>query len=399
MDNSRFLAGAAVGILLATLAGCGGGDGGGEAPPPQPEPLPWPPGSTSQAAIATTNASSLAANVVASGDSATAILGVSIESGGATQNQSGGLMGVALRLSRTLRDTVIRAEQGGSSPRAVTGALVDGVCESGSIGTTGTFGSDGTGTVTVSFNNCLTDGVTLSGPATLRVDHFEMAMDMATDFTLSFTRLALRGSALNIDAGGSLRWLLTGTGCCGVGVTFERYEITANLVSLNNGTGKMTKTENLLLVNEERLTATSMSLTSVVTGRVIDQDLKYVDVSTPTPLFFGALTQLFPDSGQLLLTGAAGSTIRATAVSSMMVELQLDLDGVGGVDNTAMLRWTDLTGPIGSDLGDSDADGMHNSWETFYGPTNPTDDIDLDGFNSLAEYSAGANPNDGNSHP
>jgi hypothetical protein len=42
---------------------------------------------------------------------------------------------------------------------------------------------------------------------------------------------------------------------------------------------------------------------------------------------------------------------------------------------------------------------MHNSWETFYGPTNETDDIDLDGFNSLAEYLAGTNPNDINSHP
>jgi hypothetical protein len=231
-----------------------------------------------------------------------------------------------------------------------------------------------------------------------------MAMDMPTDFTLSFTRLTLRGSTLNIDAGGSLRWQFTSSSCCGVG-SFEAYTITANLVSLNSSTGKMTRTENLLLMNEERLTATSTSLTSYVMGRVFDQDLGYVDISmpappaSPTPLFFGTLTQLFPDSGQLLLTGAAGSTIRVTAMSSALVKLELDLDGVGGVDNTATLKWTDLTGPIGADLGDSDADGMHNSWETFYGPTNATDDIDLDGSNSLAEYLAGTNPNDINSHP
>jgi hypothetical protein len=195
MDNSRFLACTAAGIMLATLAGCGGGGDGGGGGGGEPAPLPYV-GSTSQAAITTTNASKLTANVIASDDSATAILGVSIESGGATQDQSGGLTGVALRLSRILRDTVVRAEQGNSSPRAVAGALVDGVCDSGSIGTTGTLSSDGTGTVMVSFDNCLTDGVTLSGPATLRVDQFEMAMDMPTDFTLSFTRLMLRGSAL-----------------------------------------------------------------------------------------------------------------------------------------------------------------------------------------------------------
>ena len=397
MDNSRLLACTAAGIILAALAGCGGGgdDGGGGG---EPAPLPYI-GSTSQAAITTTDASTLTANVASSGESATAILGIAIESGGAAQDQSGGLMGVALLLSRSLRDTAVRAEQGNSSPQAAAGALVDGACDSGSIGTDGQLNGDGTGTVKITFDNCLTDGVTLSGPATLRVDGFEMAMDRPTDFTVSFTRLTLRGSALNIDAGGSLRWRLTGTGCCGVGVTFEAYAITANLVSLNNSTGKMTMTENLLLTNEERLTATSTSLTSVASGRVFDQNLGYVDMSTPTPLFFGTLTQLFPDSGQLLLTGVAGGTIRATALNSTMVQLELDLDGVGGVDNTATLKWTDLTGPIGADLGDADADGMHNSWETFYGPTNATDDVDLDGFDSLAEYLAGTNPNDINSHP
>jgi len=400
MDSSRFLAGTAVGFMLAALAGCGGGGDGGGGGGGEPAPLPYV-GSTSQAAITTTDASKLTANVIAGGDSATAILGVSIESGGATQSQGSGLMGVALRLSRTLRDTVASAEQGSSSPRAVDGALVDGVCESGSISTTGQLNADGTGTVTVSFDNCLANGVTVSGPATLRVDHFEMAMDMPTDFTLSFTRLSLRGSTLNVDVGGSLRWLLTGTGCCGVGVTFEAYTITANLVSLNNSTGKMIRTENLRLMNEERLTATSTSLTSVVVGRVFDQDFGYVDIFSITPLFFGTLTQLFPDSGQLLLTGAAGSTIRATATAfgSSMVALELDLDGDGRADNAANLKWADLTGPIGADLGDSDADGLHNSWETFYGPTSKTDDIDLDGFDSLAEYLAGTNPNDINSHP
>lgn len=397
MDDSRFLARTAVGIMMAALAGCGGGGDGGNGGG-DPTPIVYD-GSTSQATVTTTNASKLASNVIASGDSAAAILAVTTKSGDATQDLSSGIVGVARVLSRTLRDTALRAEQASASPQAVNGALVDGVCDSGSIGTTGKLNSDGTGTVTVRFDNCVTDGVSLSGPATLRVDHFEMAMDMPTDFTLTFVRLVLRGATLSVDATGSLRWVFTGSACCGVGVTFEGYAITANLVSLNNSTSKKLMTENLLLMNEERLTATSTSLTSVVTGRVFDQDFGYVDISTPTPIVFGTLTQPFPDSGQLLLTAAAGSTIRATAVSSTMVQLELDLDGVGGVDNTAMLRWTDLTGPIGADLGDSDADGMHNSWEAFYGPTNTTDDVDLDGFDSLAEYMAGTNPNDINSHP
>jgi len=350
MDNSRFLAWSAVGIVLAALAGCGGGgDGGGDG---EPTPLVYD-GNTSQAAITPTDASTLTANVVASGDGPTAILGIKTTNGGAAQDQSGGLMGVARVLGRTLRDTASRAEQGSSSPQAAAGALVDGVCDSGSLRTDGQLNGDGTGTVEITFDNCLADGVTLSGPATLRVDHFEMAMSMPTDFTVSFKRLTLRGSALSIDATGSLRWVFTGSACCGVGVTYEANTITANLVSLNNSTGRKTMTENLLLMNEERLTATSTSLTSTVVGRIFDQDFGYVDISTPTPIFFGTVSQSFPDSGQLLLTAAAGSTIRATALNSTMVQLELDLDGVGGVDNTATLKWTDLTGPIGADLGDS----------------------------------------------
>jgi hypothetical protein len=235
----------------------------------------------------------------------------------------------------------------------------------------------------------------LNGPATLRVDHFEFAMQMPTDFTLSFPRLTLRGPGLSIDAGGSLRWLLTGTGCCGVGVTFERYTITANLVSLDNSTGEMTKTENFDLMNEERLTSTSTSLTSNVTGRIFDQVHGYVDITTPTPLFFGTVNQLFPDSGQLLLTGT-NSTVLVTALNSTMAELQLDLDGAGGVDNTARLKWTDLTGPVGADLGDTDLDGMHNSWETVNGLDPTVDDAagdkDGDAFTNLQEYLAGTAP-------
>jgi len=310
-------------------------------------------------------------------------------------------MDLAQRLSRPLRDIVVRAERASSARRQAPAVQVNDVepCDSniGSVSTSGTLSDvNFTGTLAVSFNGCLIDGVTLNGTAMLRVDHFEFAMQRPTDFTLSFSRLTLRGSGLSIDAGGSLRWLLTGTGCCGVGVTFERYTITANIVSQDKSTGKTTKTEPLAIMNEERLTSTSTSLTMIVSGRVFDPDHGYVDITTPTPLFFDTVTQLFPNSGQMLLTGTGNRSVRVTALSATLATLALDLDGNGVPENTATVKWTDLTGPVGADLGDADGDGMHNSWETVNGLNPGLDDAagDKDGdlITNINEYLAGTNP-------
>jgi len=219
------------------------------------------------------------------------------------------------------------------------------------------------------------------------VDAFDLGFFVPTDFTISFVRLTLRGSGLSIDAGGSLRSQLN------IGTNTET--ITANLVSLNNSTGEISKTENLVFVNVYDNISLPTSFTATISGQVFDSVHGYVVITTPTLLVFGTLSQLFPDSGQLLLTGT-NSTVLVTALNSTMVELQLDLDGVGGVDNTARLKWTDLTGPVGADLGDTDGDGMHNSWETVNGLDPFVDDAagdkDLDFITNINEYLAGTNP-------
>ena len=65
--------------------------------------------------------------------------------------------------------------------------------------------------------------------------------------------------------------------------------------------------------------------------------------------------------------------------------------------------YVDLSIPgIGDDLGDDDGDGMHNSWELFYG-LNPNDsadaniDTDLDGKLNINEYQLFTDPTDDSS--
>jgi hypothetical protein len=134
-----------------------------------------------------------------------------------------------------------------------------------------------------------------------------------------------------------------------------------------------------------------------ITGTIFDNVHGFVDVRTLTPLLLSQL-DLFPSNGQILLTGNA-TAIVVTAISSALVQLQFDTNGDNIGDGfTAVMSWTDLAGPIGVDIGDTDNDGMHNSWETFYGlnPGNAADaTADNDGSegDNLSEYQNGRNPN------
>ena len=390
-------------LVLLLLAACGGG--GDESPPPPPPPA-------TPAVVTTTNASKLAANVAGSGQAVGIIAGLSTESGEAVQSRRSGLPSVAQQLSRIMRDTVVRARQGSSARRELGAAiLIDEFvpCDAGqgNAQLTGTLNDNGTGTLQVSFNNCLVirdrdgdvatnDTINLNGPATLRVDAAEVtSFVLPTDFTLIFARLELRGLGLNVDAGGTLRTVMS---------PGNTETLTADLTSLDVTTSKTTRTETLMIVNVYDSWEMPSNFTSTINGRVVDPDHGYVDISTPTPLFFGTLAQLFPDSGQLLLTGAGNRAIRVTALSATLARLELDLDGNGAVDVSATLKWIELTGPAGADLADSDGDGMHDAWEAANGlnRTDPADaalDTDGDGANNLAEYLGGKNPSDPASVP
>jgi len=368
-------------LALLIVAACGGGggggdDGGGVVPVTYT-------GNSNAAVISTTNAARLVGNILGSQDTATIILG----SEGGTTGQSP-VASMRLALQQRLRAMAPRARD----DRVTAQALVIDQTEpcDNNVGTTHTTGTlsdtDYTGTLTLTFSGCLVGTETLDGTATLRVDAFGPGLGVPIDSTLSFARLTIRGPAASVDAGGSMRLLYTA----------NTETLTLNLVTRDNNAARESKTENLVFVSTVGVGPMVVSVS--VTGKVYDQVDGYVDVTTPAPLVFYTPSQAFADGGQIVLAGASNHRVRATALSSAAVRLELDLTGGGyPLGKAAIVEWTQLSGPAGADLGDDDHDGMHNSWETAHGlnPASASDaaaDSDGDGASNIREYYVGADP-------
>ena len=403
-DSARFLVRltfARITVLgfVGTLAACGGGGGGGGGGNAAGNsgggggaPALVYTGNANPAVITTSNAAILTANIFGGTDSSAAF-------SAAASSGSSGARDLTRSLSRAARATPRPASS--TAPR-VTAEPVDfgtAACKNGgSVRTFGDLNVSGTGTLTFVWRNCSSDDSTLDGTATMRIDTVDPVADVTLDSTFNFQRVTLTTPTATGTVSGSIRSQLDFAG--------NSETTTSNLVSLDSA-GRMTKTENFVVVDTaDDLSAPAPRLLSEkISGRLFDGVHGYVDIVTNTDLAFGGSAPQFPNAGELLLTGAAMAHIRVTPFSSTAVTLRLDLNGDNAFEITASLGWTELAGPAGTDLRDTDKDGMHDSWETAHGlnPMNPADggttDTDHDGATNLDEYHAGTDPQNPNSHP
>ena len=390
-----------VSSLVLGLTACGGG-GGGDSPsstpantfPPQ-TPLTYT-GVTTTATLSASNAGQMSSNVIGASAAAGgggAVTGVSAQ-GSTTAEQPTGATGLMRRLSTATRPADLTVAGG----NAMAGAAVNTTtnCDSGSISISGDIAANGTGTVNVAYNNCRTGSDTINGPATLRVDSYDSTNKVITDGTLTMTRVNFSGPGTNIGFTGSIR-TQTDTSA-----QTERF--TGNFVTQDNNTQKMTRVDNLVIVNHYDNVLAKTFFTESINGHVCDGTMGCVDVSTQTapftdpwgPLYFSTTTQSFPDWGIITLTGTT-STAKITSMGIDLAKVEVDSNGDGTVDNTARLPWSAFNTAIGSDLADNDGDGMHNSWETFYNlnsnsAADKNTDADSDGFSNWVEYLAGSSP-------
>ena len=381
---------AAFGVLSIIASGGGGGGDGGGGGGGTPE---------IQATITTTNAAALINDVMGTSNPTGGIAAASTRQGATGGQPLSSVRALAQRLEMLYQATLRQAQATGARSRPAFSVDETDPCDfgQGSIHTTGTLNDTNlTGTLNATYTNCLLDGLTYNGHATLTFTAWDLFLLVPIDSTFTISSLTITGPGVNDTVSGSLRDQLN--------IASDTETLTFNDVTTDNTTGKTLKTHNLVFVFVYNDIFSPSSYTLTMTGRVWDSLYGYVDVLTVTPFVFASISQLFPDSGQVILFGMNNASIRVTALSSVLLMVELDLDGDSAYELTATLKWTDLGGPIGADLGDEDMDGMHNSWESFY-TLDPFDagdrdlDLDADGSTNLREYLSGSNPNDPTSTP
>jgi hypothetical protein len=378
----------AFGVLSIIASGGGGGGGGGGGSGGYT-------GNTSAATITTTNASTLIGNVMGTSDPTGGVFVASARQGSSGGQSLSSTRALAKRLEAVYQATLSQTQV--TNERVAPAFAVDDTIDCDNIGLgvihlTGTLNDTNfTGTLNANYTNCVLGGLTYNGQATLRVDVFDLSFFIPTDSTFTISSMTVTGAGVNETLKGSLRDQLNIAG--------DRETVTfIDLVTTDNVSSKQVKTQNLVFVFVySNIFSSCPSYTLTITGRIYDSVHGYVDVLPVTPFVFATCSQLFPGSGQHVLTGAANAHIRVTALSSVLLTVELDLDGDSAYELTAYLRWTDLDGPIGADLGDDDMDGMHNSWETFYNLdpffNDAGADPDADGLTNFEEYQVGRNPN------
>jgi hypothetical protein len=356
-------------------------------------------GNIDPAVITSFNAARLVENVVIG----QAILGPS--SGGVARIDTStdkfsngiGLIQVPGRLTQKLRHTIQTSPQIASRSAEVqarTDLDETEPCDNsgGSVHITGLVEDNGTGTLILDYVNCLLGNETLDGTVTVQVNAFDFGLFLPIDAIYSFSVLTLTSSELNVSLDGSIHSQIS--------IDTQTEQLTVDrLIARNNASGEMLMIRNQISIIEYDNLIFPSSLAQTITGRVYDSIHGYVDITTFVPLVFSTIDQIFADSGELLLAGGSNTSIRITVLAATVIMLELDLTGDGFlVGMFTVMRWDELGDTAGSDLGDDDNDGMHNSWERANGldPNDATDafaDRDGDGASNIREYYAGTDPN------
>lgn len=351
-------------------------------------------GNPNQALVTTINASRLIFEIFRSYDIAGPIVG-GVVVGGSAPATGVRVVDVTQTLQRASRRALANLNTGTSIKAGVNVPIDRTLPCDGGVGfsrTTGTIDDTTlTGTLTLTTTNCLLDGQTLNAQGTLQVITFDLGLGEAVSFIATFVRATIRAPGISIDVGGSLRvdHLVPGP---------NSETLKSNLIILDNLSGLITRDEDLTIVSQfDHLPNPTAVVGRTINGRIHDSVYGIVDITTSPPLQFGTIPQRFPNAGTIHLVGDAG-VIKVEALSSTRVIIRPDFNNDGIADNTVFMNWTDLMGPVGANIGDDDGDGMHNSWETFYGlnPGSNADAMlnnDADGPDNVGEYQAGTNPN------
>lgn len=307
-------------VLVFTLSACGGGGGGGSTGSVSTPSLSYS-GVSTAATIDSVNADQFVLELFDGGS----IGGVAAASVTNT-SQRPSTTGVLPAIKRLVVGLASLPRVAPVDRRAVAGVVTPAatindtlLCDSGSMNISGSLNdNNGTGTLSVGLSACRLDGTLYEGRLTVSITGADLQLGEITSARYAFDDLRIQEDAR--------RYQFAGFFDIDASFTRNTENLVMNLVFQDLDSERSVKMENLSLISQyDSLFNPSQSDVSV-SGRIYDSRYGFVDISTTNLLHYSAIDD-FPDSGEILLTGAGQSSLVAGVTTEGSVELRVDNDG------------------------------------------------------------------------
>jgi len=203
---------------------------------------------------------------------------------------------------------------------------------SGNIANPATLGANDT--ITFDFASCVEGDTTTNGRFSMRVTSFSGDLasgtfSFAVTTTLTSFQVTVAGETATVNGAVSVSISASGS--------MLSTTVTSGSISVVDGASSSTL-HNYSSVH----TLTSGSFTLDVSGSLTSSDFSGTVNFSTTALLQG-MGDAYAYTGQLLITGANGATIKVIVLDSAYVRLEVDSNGDGVVDATVDLTWDDLT--------------------------------------------------------
>ena len=337
-----------VAVLAAIgLVGCGGGGGSGAAVT----------AAAPTVTITAANQASVARAIVDGGQAFGTSQPFAATGGGATEQSAaatraalhtGALQsvvrrGLAAAFAAQRSATIAAAKR----PTATTGTT-DLCAVSGSV-TTAVLDADGSQSLsngdvlTITFNQCNDSDAVMSGVMSFTLSNVTSAVADNVRFsgTLAFTQVTATSSNGSSNINGSV----------GVAVAITS---TSFQLAITVGGSALTVASSAPGYLDTVVYEQGMQLTVSETDGLVSQSTVTLDGSLTATSIGGRIliatvqplqeldTDAYPSSGQMVVTGAAGTHLRVTALNATQVQLELDANGDGAYEGSGVFAWGSL---------------------------------------------------------
>lgn len=199
--------------------------------------------------------------------------------------------------------------------------------------------------VSITANGCVQTEGTLSGALAFVVNSVTGDFGSpvySAGMTMTFNAFAITSAQFSASANGSLTMSVNATGVNAASTT-----LTASALSISGTYAGVTRTRSLANYSASATRSpdptyghlTSFSVSGTLTSSALSS--QPITFATATPFVVRA-SDRYPSSGVLVISGAANSKVRLTALSATQVRQELDADGDGVYEASTTVNWNTL---------------------------------------------------------